>query len=744
FALAIAFLGEEMGQFFSPLNRIIGTFFLVIFLLAHRDTWMGKGEHGAKFRSFFTLTLATLLVLAPLSALSIVFLVLMVLGWKERTPILETRVGLTFAIYILAKAFIPEFFYVERAVADGINALLHLIFNLNIHYSPSAFGLGWLVIVLGFCCTLIFNCGSKRLGVYFLPFVAVAFFLLSQAGYFALATIFQRLPRPAGFGLDFDLYYLASLFMPMNGQAVVFPLVMILVGLYTLLVAGEEFRALTRREARFSPGIIAGLSMVFAIILFGLFPFSNLIPKRPSSGLPTIFIYDTGMDFKTVPDERIFGVNNGLFGMLFDYLQDWGHPTRLFSKWSEFNPRDRDILLLINPHGQMAPGVKAKILSFIKNGGALFMLGDHTHMFGRKNDYFKLTEELGIKFNFDTAIYFRQLWRRCLRSPYLSWDRLVKRDDFITHIIQGASLSLRYPAKPVIIGQYGWSDRGDPKNPPGYLGDRIYTTDEPTGDVVLAATRNYGKGRILVFGDTSFLQNSPIGTAYPLIRLCLAYLMRKTQPYFRLPAKNPRLVRAGIDQTVYPSYFLTDWVNYNKGLGGLKNAIYRSHCLPYVLYQNDTETINQMDIMFLLSPQRRMTSMEADRYAEFVRQGGWLIVACGYEHQSAAHALLQKFGVEILNQSYSFLAGKDTDLELRFVSAWPLRTSTGSGWKVLCRTWDERPVVIERTLGKGKAVFIGDSFFFEERNLEQSSMYYKNNVDFIEGLLSPTLAKGGR
>jgi hypothetical protein len=57
----------------------------------------------------------------------------------------------------------------------------------------------------------------------------------------------------------------------------------------------------------------------------------------------------------------------------------------------------------------------------------------------------------------------------------------------------GASLEIRPPARPVVVGRYGFSDLGNAVNERGaYLGDYQYQVGEQVGDVVLAAGGEVG------------------------------------------------------------------------------------------------------------------------------------------------------------------------------------------------------------------------------------------------------------
>jgi hypothetical protein len=111
------------------------------------------------------------------------------------------------------------------------------------------------------------------------------------------------------------------------------------------------------------------------------------------------------------------------------------------------------------------------------------------------------------------------------------------------------------------------------------------------------------------------------------------------------------------------------------------------------------------------------------------------MVSAGYEHQTQISALLERTGLKILNIPYSILEGEDTNLGLRFVSAWPLAVEQGESWSILCKTWDDKPLIVEKPIGRGRIIFVGDSYFFENRNLETDKSYFKNNMEFLRTIL---------
>lgn len=776
--LALASLGEQVGFYFSPLNKIWGAFFLLAYLFStYKRPEIGITTPRRIICYLWPGLLFTLSLIASLPAISLGLALLIPLSLNQVERKIEFQTGLVFYLYILFHSFVPQFFLLEKAVADGLNMFLKAVTGLPLNYSPYAYGLGCLIIATGYTIfeAAKFKKTGKFLWTRFVWFIVpLIVFLVSQILYFLISRSYYAIQPPVGTGRDQFFYYFIGLFLPMNGQGVILLMLLGATGLTYYFVAGNgknDYRKDTTR-INYTRWFLPKLSVILLFTLILFFYWWNLDIYSSDYKKPVIYVYDTKMDFSTVPSEKVFGMSNGMFGEMFDYFRDWGYNIQFGSDWSGIKPENHDILILFNPNGDLSFSEKERLKSFMTQGGCLVVPGDHTFMFGVKNGYFDMTKEMGISFKFDLAVYFRPDWRWSLRSPYLTWDLMLKKDNFNTKILQGASLSLKYPASPLIIGQYGWSDQGNLKNP-YYLGDRKFTPNEQLGDLVLAAERNYGRGKLLVFGDTNLFQNSPISTSYPLIQLLLSHLQLKRtvvlllaapllfliaaifllvfkreplkilpfeisvialfliliwfgallsspKKYFDLPSKSLQL-NAGIDNTMYPGFYSFDWGH--RGIGGLKNMLYRTNIIPYMIYQYDQAQLHRLDYLFIMEPNNRISREKALQIKKYVQEGGILIVAGGYENRDQLANLLSILGIQIQNIPLSYLSGDDTNLKVRFISAWPLLIKH-QNYKTICTAWGKYPLIVKLTEGKGKALFIGDSYFFENRNLEGQELLY--------------------
>ncbi len=197
------------------------------------------------------------------------------------------------------------------------------------------------------------------------------------------------------------------------------------------------------------------------------------------------------------------------------------------------------ILILINSPKLWDDGQRRLILDFVARGGSLLILGDHTDVFGLMRGFNSLLEPIGIRFRFDSAYKARQTWRGCQAAApdavASGWDG----DN--PGVAVGASFELSGNARPLLVGRYAFSDAGMRENTMGsFLGNYHYDRGERLGDVVLVATVTHGRGRIVVWGDTSAFQGG-LSTQYrTVVGPMLAWLSRPAawteRPFVRIAA----------------------------------------------------------------------------------------------------------------------------------------------------------------------------------------------------------------
>jgi hypothetical protein len=227
----------------------------------------------------------------------------------------------------------------------------------------------------------------------------------------------------------------------------------------------------------------------------------------PAAGRSILIHNRGGLDW----DRPVFGrfgvFSGGMFGLLPVYCKAEGYAFDVIDK-DTIDAADlakTQILVLINSPKIWEEAERRTVFDLVARGGSLLVLGDHTDVFGLMRGFNSLLGPLGIQFQFDSAFKARETWRGCQAAApdAIAWGW----DSENPGVAVGASLKLSGSARPLLVGRYGFSDDGVRGNTMGsYLDNYHYDKGERLGDVVLVATTTYGRGRVVVWGDTTAFQ----------------------------------------------------------------------------------------------------------------------------------------------------------------------------------------------------------------------------------------------
>ena len=451
----------------------------------------------------------------------------------------------------------------------------------------------------------------------------------------------------------------------------------------------------------------AVIAIFFALILISIFPYiGNGSPGK-------LVIYerncDMGFDLPQFPQgnesfEPYAGYSVRGMGL---YLEKIGYKVE---DLNSTNPhtlkdalKDADVLMLINLNKSISSDDREAIWNFVKGGGNLLVFGDHTSMFVNDTD-FKLGKDYlnevllptGIRFNPDTADNAASHWTYAITflPHYVAKDLGFEINDPSV----GASLRLNGSARPVLIGRYSFSDKANASTP-GHLGDRTYDRGEELGDLVEVASDTYGKGNVLVFGDTAYIFNSEVPSRYKMVRDSIVWLMsRESESLVFLPwisliilgvlaigylfkgksNRNIMLFSAIIAITIAISLVVSGsinnslihvpetgekdiaWIDYthlnqfnlmgydDSSADGLMTNLYRNGYMPLILQEKgDFSEILKGSLLVIIAPNERYTPEEVDILDKFVRSGGLLIITAGYGSKDSLDPVLKSFNISI-------------------------------------------------------------------------------------------------
>ena len=452
--------------------------------------------------------------------------------------------------------------------------------------------------------------------------------------------------------------------------------------------------------------------------------------------------------------------------------------------------RGVDVLLICNLDRELGRGEIDEISRFVRGGGGLLVFGDHTDISGVMRCTNPLISRFGIKLNFDSAIPL----------PGPGWDgALDLRQDsvagFSIHpdrikISVGASLALSGCSRPLVVARSGFLDRGDRAAPErAFLGNwSADPGEEQLGELILGARARAGKGRVAVFGDTAFLQESSFSTSWPFVAGLLEWCAGGdsrfySEQWFRVASLVLLLsgfvvflfqgsCRAGTALPVLlpllaflivqgcnavhrgsgsPLAGQTAWIDLRGGSNlsvrrpgpadpaGFESALSACGFLPLYLMEDPPMEPGRSDLLVVPSEGSPLGSSDVDRLFRFVEEGGKVLSFVGPADRESKGLLLERLGVEITSIPLGFCPGRESSIDDEaptFSQAWAMKTK-GSvrDHDVVVSCW-QHPVVLSFRLGEGCLFLISDPRFLWDRNFKQGRKLNVRNVVFLKKLLA--------
>ncbi len=453
--------------------------------------------------------------------------------------------------------------------------------------------------------------------------------------------------------------------------------------------------------------VLAGIFL--AVLLITIFPYYGQV----SPGKAVLYERDSEMGFN-VPQ---FPTGNQSFEPDNDFsvgatslcLENIGFKVE---ELNDTNPhtlkealKGANLLMMLNLKKPFNASELDVIHKFVENGGNLLIFGEHTAMFTSDENFSKVGNYLndvlaptGIKINADTADYIQGHWTYgSVPLPHYVTKDLGYE---ITTSSVGASLDISGCARPLILGRFAFCDNPNSTNQ-GHLGDRTYENGETLGDVIVAASSSYGQGKVLVFGDTSYIFNVEMPFRYGMIYDAVAWLSSKDQSFgpalawlslailvtlagfialvrprqdlrvsFMASAAVILALSLAVSGSINESWIQSPqggevdmaWIDAahlnqfnmdsfkDDGIAGLTTNLFRNGYLPLVLRSHeDFSEVSKGKVVFILAPNIPYTSDEISSLRKFVEDGGLLVISAGQKSRVPIAALLDSLSIQIGN-----------------------------------------------------------------------------------------------
>lgn len=452
------------------------------------------------------------------------------------------------------------------------------------------------------------------------------------------------------------------------------------------------------RPRRFGPALLLSGGLLAALLP----AVTTLCPQRPELEGKRIVVFEEGFLNWLRPEHGDYGrLAIGMYGMLPTYIESLGAECLVSPELSEADLHGADALILIYPNNPWKDGQLERILDFVRRGGTLLVLGEHTVREegggARFNDVLE-AGNLAMRVRFDSATFAVGGWLNSYETVAHPTTAGLADDRNLFGSVIGASVAARWPARPWLIGRWGWADPGDPGAGTSMMGNHRYDPGEKLGDLVLAAEQPLGRGRVVVFGDTSAMTNGLTIGCHPYTSRLLAYLVApgstphamwrqaagivaalllagwilgqpaegrlaliaaaaavslaastsltahawKVLPDGRVKSPNKL---AYIDASHSELYSGESW--RSEGTMGLSLTLMRNGYLTLLLPEFTEERLARARLLVSIAPQRPFTAKEQRILRDFIESGGIFICTVGYLRAGPSREMLDELGFRI-------------------------------------------------------------------------------------------------
>jgi len=550
-----------------------------------------------------------------------------------------------------------------------------------------------------------------------------------------------------------------------------------------------------------------------AWVLAALLPVAVVLPigSAPSLAGKKIVAYEKGYLNWEKPKHGSYGhYSIGMYGMLPTYVAALGGQCVISPELSEEDLRDADVLVLLFPDDPWKPGQLDRIERFVRRGGSLLVMGEHTteedEGGSRFNDVLAPTD---MHVRFDSATFAVGGWLQSYEALAHPTTAGLAGDRNVFGVVIGATVRTRWPARPLLVGRWGWSDPGDVNSGAAMMGNHLYDGGEKLGDLVLASEQTVEEGTVVAFGDTSSMTNGITIGAHPFTSRLLAYLASRPGARWAMWRQGIGLfcaaalvvllaLRAGPVRVavatvllgaslavctevarrhseVLPdgrkqspnnlAYIDTGHLGAHSeeswrptGLMGLKMTLMRNGFLTLDMDELTRERLRRAGLLVSVAPSRSFSPSECAAVREFVERGGVFILTVGYDQRHGSESILREFGFRIGTSADKTVDTPDEPQPrghfkspylntgeymtyVRYHAAWPVECDAPADeLRVYAYCPGNVPAILQRRVGEGKAVVIGDTGFATNRNLEREGGQpfegMRENADFWRWFLT--------
>lgn len=363
-----------------------------------------------------------------------------------------------------------------------------------------------------------------------------------------------------------------------------------------------------------------------------------------------------------------------------------------------------DVLILKTPTKPYDEAEVDAVERFVRSGGGVFLLGEHSNVFGSSSYLNPMARRFGMAFRYDCVFDIERKWEQVWFPDEHGRHPIIRDVPFFFFAVSSSIETDSWRARSVIRDDGLWTLPADyaPYNFYPQVLDHTYAT---FGSFDQMVETRVGAGRVVAFSDSTVFSNfetfypgkcelllgtvewlnrrnrfdwmewvgwglavfgltagvfsvrrlriepllvtAAVGLACPLIPLATGALGTVAAASYRTPEPRKDFVRVGfdIDAGHYELPIFGFTKDHARSYGIFYLWVQRLGYFPKVFFDGTTAT-EESDVLCLIRPTRRLTDGESARLRRFVENGGSLLVLDSPDNRdSTAADYLEPYGL---------------------------------------------------------------------------------------------------
>jgi hypothetical protein len=251
--------------------------------------------------------------------------------------------------------------------------------------------------------------------------------------------------------------------------------------------------------------LLAGLAFIAGLALVGWLLFPD--PGQVKAGRVLLDEYNSNWEWSTLElDTEWYGQKSGYnYYSLGQWLDDYYYVDTSFQPRTPELLDGYDVLIIKTPTAPFSPEEIEAIDAWVRAGGGLFLIGDHTNVFGTSSYLNPLARRFGLRFRYDSTYDLPTLRVTLFEPPDLLAHPIVAG---MPPFLFATSCTLEAPLRAgnVMVG-YGLRALPVDYARRVFFPDKEREQDYPFGLFLQSAAVSHGRGRVVAFTDSTVFSN---------------------------------------------------------------------------------------------------------------------------------------------------------------------------------------------------------------------------------------------